>query len=209
MRCSVALFTALHANMAISATLAYSRLTISNHYTVSESQTQGAAIPMSKFASLQAHDMSRLPFTELSVSRRGYDIVGDDWSTNLVLLNVFNPTQPAARALEQFYEAVLEQILFHSGDTPEGRLCLSARGICMGFRCLGGRLPWELVRVAVRAMLEATQQGFAGEFRSEWHHLPSGIVIQVGLVVIDDTVRRIMSGVNQSPILPVACQLRA
>jgi len=62
---------------------------------------------------------------------------------------MFDPIQPAARALEQYYEAVLEQIELHTGNAPQGRLCLSARGMCMGIRCLGGRLEWELVRVAV------------------------------------------------------------
>jgi len=56
-------------------------------------------------------------------------------------------------------------------------------------------------------MLEATQNGFAGEFRSEWQHRASGVVIQVGLVIIDDTVKRIMSGGSLAPLLPVACQL--
>lgn len=85
----------------------------------------------------------------LSLSRRGFDIGGQGWTTNVELLHTFDPIQPAARALEQFYEAVLEQIELHTGNAPQGRLCLSARGMCMGFRCLGGRLEWELVRVAV------------------------------------------------------------
>lgn len=56
-------------------------------------------------------------------------------------------------------------------------------------------------------MLEATKRGFAGEFRSEWQHRVSGVVIQVGLVIIDDTVKRIMSGDSLATLLPVACQL--
>lgn len=89
------------------------------------------------------------PLADLALSRRGFDIGGQGWTTNVELLHMFDPIQPAARALEQFYEAVLEQIELHTGNAPQGRLCLSARGMCMGFRCLGGRLEWELIRVAV------------------------------------------------------------
>jgi len=114
-----------------------------------DTSRRGAPLPLFDVPSVVAHNMLQFPPANLSLFRRGFDIGGQGWTTNVELLHMFAPIQPAARALEQFYEAVLEQIELQMGNAPQGRLCLSARGMCMGFRCLGGRLEWELVRVAV------------------------------------------------------------
>jgi len=114
-----------------------------------DTSRRGAPLPLSDVRSVLAHNMLRLPPANLSLFRRGFDIGGQGWTTNVELFHMFDPIQPAARALELFYEAVLGQIELQTGNAPQGRLCLSARGMCMGFRCLGGRLEWELVRVAV------------------------------------------------------------
>ncbi len=114
-----------------------------------DTSRRGAPLPLSDVPSVLVQDMLQPPPADLSLFRRGFDIGGQGWTTNVELLHMFDPIQPAARALEQYYEAVLEQIELHTGNTPQGRLCLSARGMCMGIRCLGGRLEWELVRVAV------------------------------------------------------------
>ena len=194
MRPSVLLITAFYVCVTLFARGAYNDNAKSTHYTTSEISLPVATTRISNISCANTDDVLRHDLGILTVSRREYDIEGEGWKTSVELLNVFDPAQPAARALEQFYEAVLEQIQSLSGNTPAGRLCLSAGGMCIGIRCTGGRLPWELVRVVVKAMLEATQQGFAGEFRSNWQHFESGILIQVGLVIIDDTVKRIMSG---------------
>ncbi len=117
--------------------------TYDGHNTRDISRT-GGTLPLSDVPSVL-----QPPLADFSLSRRSFDIGGQGWTTNVELFHLFDPIQPAARALEQFYEAVLEQIELHTGNAPQGRLCLSARGMCMGFRCLGGRLEWELVRVAV------------------------------------------------------------
>ena len=182
--------------------------TIRDHDLTSDTLKQDLVLSLSDAPSVRASDVFLLSPTNLSILRRGFEIDGEGWSTYVEFLHIFDPIQPAARALEQFYEAVLEDIKFGSGNTPEGKLCLTFRGLSLGFRCLGGRLSWELVRVAVRALLEATQQGFAGEFRSEWVHDASGVIIQIGLVVVDDAVKRILLGDSLARMLPVACQLR-
>ena len=191
----------------VSAKPTRSRSALGDHQLRQDLSRQGTFPPLSDVPSNLPHSILRSPPANLSLLRRAWDIGGEGWTTNVQFLQVFEPVQPAAQVLEEFYEVVLRQIEFTPGNTPKGKLCLTARGICMGFRCIGGRLPWELVRVAVRAMLEATKQGFAGEFRSDWQHPASGIIIQVGLVVIDVAVQRIMSGEGVAPVLPVACQL--
>lgn len=149
---------------------------MAEHHSTESIALKEADQPLLSELSLRSFEARQPHEPRFTFQRRAFDIDGQGWRTNMVLVNVFDPVQPAARALEQFYEKVLDQIEFISGAIPEGQICLTSRGISMGVSCIGNRLPWELVRLAVRSMLKATQDGFAAEFRSEWHHLASGIV---------------------------------
>lgn len=80
------------------------------------------------------------------------------------------------------------------GNAPTGLFCLSSGDLCMGFKCTGSELPWTLVRVAVRAMLEATRQGFAAQYRIEWRHPGIGIAMHVALIIVDGAMARVLTG---------------
>ena len=63
----------------------------------------------------------------------------------------------------------------------------------MGFNCTGADLPWILVRIVIRAMLDATRQGFAAQYRAEWRHPGIGVVMHVALIVVDDKLDRVLT----------------
>ena len=63
----------------------------------------------------------------------------------------------------------------------------------MGFKCTGADLSWVLVRIVIRAMLEATRHGFAAQYRAEWRHPSIGVVMHVALIVVDDELDRVLT----------------
>lgn len=81
-----------------------------------------------------------------------------------------------------------------NGNAPTGLFCLSFGDLCMGFMCTGSELPWTVVRVAVRAMLEATRQGFAAQYRIEWRHPGTGTAMHITLLIVDDAMARVLTG---------------
>ena len=96
-------------------------------------------------------------------------------------------------SIEDFYLNLLNDIEHSNGNAPTGLFCLSARGLCMAFNCSGADLPWILVRTVVKAMLEATRQGFAAQYRAEWRHPGLGVVMHVALIVVDEELDRVLT----------------
>lgn len=48
----------------------------------------------------------------------------------------------------------------------------------------GDYLTWEACRVVVASLLHDAQMGFTGQFRSEWYHAESGVLLYVSLGVL-------------------------
>ena len=95
--------------------------------------------------------------------------------------------------MEDFYLNLLNDIERSSGIAPAGLFCLSTGGLCIDFKCAGADLPWILVRIVIRAMLEAMRQGFAAQYHAEWRHPGIGVVMHIALIVVNDELDRVLT----------------
>ncbi len=99
------------------------------------------------------------------------------------------PVQTVASVLDSFYSKALLQLAtnsFTNRPHPGRALELSMGSVHLAMRAVnpGDYLTWELCEIVVASLLHDAQMGFTGQFRSEWYHPESGILLYVSLGVL-------------------------
>lgn len=99
------------------------------------------------------------------------------------------PVQTMASVLESFYQEALIQLavnLFKNKPHPGSAFRLSIGSVNLALRAVnpGDYLTWQVCEVVVLSLLRDAQMGFTGQFRSEWYHPESGVLLYVSLGVL-------------------------
>lgn len=99
------------------------------------------------------------------------------------------PVQTMAAVLDSFYNEALVQMAtnaFKNKPHPGSAFKVSIGGVELALRAVnpGDYLTWEVCEVIVASLLHDAQMGFTGQFRSEWYHPESGILLYVSLGVL-------------------------
>lgn len=105
------------------------------------------------------------------------------------ITSVIIPVQTMAAVLDTFYNEALIQLAansFMNKPHPGRAFRLSMGSVNLALRAAnpGDYLTWEACEVIVAALLHDAQMGFTGQFRSEWYHPESGILLYVSLGVL-------------------------
>ncbi|KAF6222200.1 hypothetical protein HO133_001286 [Letharia lupina] len=92
------------------------------------------------------------------------------------------PVQTMAAVLDSFYHDALVQLAtssFENKPHPGHAFGLSIGSVNLALRAVnsGDYLTWEACEVVVASLLHDAQMGFTGQFRSEWYHAESGVLL--------------------------------
>lgn len=99
------------------------------------------------------------------------------------------PVQTMAAVLDSFYHDALVQLAtssFENKPHPGHAFGLSIGSVSLALRAVNpdDYLTWEACEVVVASLLHDAQMGFTGQFRSEWYHAESGVLLYVSLGVL-------------------------